>query len=364
MCGRLKQDLLLIALLVSVACTGPDAPSPTSVPATSPQPPTASVTLTEESSPDGSSDRTLLYLDGKTLRTYDIDDGSSRTIAELPSSDATASGGSVVYVTSATPTTGDEDFIASPELHLYDVSSGRDVTIGPGNSVLWHPQGGRFAYLEPAEPRRCEGEVCEGSNALIAAEIGSRRRTTLSRGEVYAPLAWLGARVVMSRDTPSPTTVAISESGASEDLGVPPAELWGASPDGAWVVRSVPARVDFEAVRPGGEEITVEMPGSVLGEGAWAPDSTRLAAVSLRESGASRLVLLDPSESGFETLPAARGVAGPVLWAPDGRALAFTRATGPDGLKVQAVICEASDGEFDCRGAFSWGRGVTLLSLD
>lgn len=298
------------------------------------------------------------------MRTYDVDDGSSRTIVELPSSDATASAGSVVYVTSATPTTGDEDFIASPELHLYDVSSERDVTIGPGNSILWHPQGGRFAYLEPTGARVCEGEVCDGSNELVVAEIGSERRITLSRGEVYAPLAWLADRVVMSRKTPSPTTVAIAESGESQDLGVPPAEFWGASPDGEWLVRSVPARVDFESARPGGDKVTVEMPGSVLGEGAWAPDSTRLAAVSLRESGTSRLVLLDPSGSNFETVPRSEDAAGPVLWSPDGRALAFTRSAGPNGLKSQAVVCEAAQGGLDCRSAFSWVRGVTLLSFD
>ena len=305
-----------------------------------------------------------MYLDGKTLRTYDVDAGSSRTIVELPSSEVTASGSSLVYVKSATPTTGDEDFIASPELHLYDVSSGRDVTVGRGNSVLWHPQGDRFAYLEPAGARVCEGEACEGSNALVVAEIGSRRRTTLSRGEVYAPLAWLGDRVVMSRQSPAPTTVGISETGEPEDLGVPPAEFWGASPDGEWLVRSVAGRVDLESLTRGGQKVTVEMPGSVLGEGAWAPDSSRLAAVSLRESGASRLVLLDPSRSGFEVVPRSSGGAGPVLWSRDGRALAFTRAAGPGGLRSQAVICEAAQGELGCRGAFSWPRGVTLLSLD
>ena len=364
---RRHNGNLLLALIALVSCTGDQPLEPAAERSASRLAPTVSASTADEGQgePDGRN-LTLLYLEGKTLRTFDVESRSSETVARLPTSDATSSGdGShVVYITSSIPAAGDEDFITSPELHLYEVSSGRDTTVGPGTSPLWHPTGQKFAYLEPSDARGCAGEACRGSNSLVVAEIKSQKRTTFSRGEVYAPLAWLGESVVVSRRLPEPSAFAISASGEAKDLRIPPAEFWGASPDGAWVVRSVAGRVDFVATDSGTDSVRVAMPDSLLGEGAWSPHSSRLAAVSLHPSGSSRLVLLSPSDNGYSTVPDSRGAAGPVMWSQDGRTFAFTRASGRRGLDTEAVICgEAGNAAGDCRALFSWARGVTILSL-
>ena len=259
----------------------------------------------------------MLYLDGKVLRRFDVETGASRRIDKLPSVDATASpeGDLVAYVTSSVPAPEDEDFVTAPELHLYEVDLGKDTTVGPGFSPLWNFSGDVIAYLEPQQPRACEGEVCTGSNLVVTADVDTHRRTTLLSAGAWTPLGWLGDRVVVSDQTGEPTASVVSESGETETLSIPTNEFWGLSPDGNWLLRAATDGTTFLSPSNPHLKETVHLGEAVLGEGAWSPDSRLVAAVLLEGPavGNSHLVLLTPGSRRPLVLEKSEGASGPVL---------------------------------------------------
>ena len=365
---RLRNFLLLSLLLLACCTTSNSSSEPGATPGSSPKS-KASVEPSATSTTTSGGEQQLLFMERKSLRAWDVASGSFDALGRLPSTDvsANADGSMIAYVTSAAPATEQEDFITEPELHLYETDTGDDITIGPGFSPLWQPEGDRLAYLEPREVRVCEGETCEGTNALVVADVATAKRTTWLESGAFVPLSWLGDRVIVSQQVPKPATLAVSESGAIEKLSIAPSEFWGASPDGTWLVRSITERVEFVAV-DGSDRLHVPLPGSVLGEGAWSPDSRRLAAVSLDARGGEEtgLRVLGPKTDANESISGSEGASGPVLWSPDGSSFAYVRATGPGGLDLEAVLCQAPSSEPSvdrCDPLFSWTRGVTLLAL-
>jgi hypothetical protein len=362
-----KRIVLLLVPFLIVSCTGDPDPSPG---ATSPLPSSSSTEPSGgEESPQAQPTEDglgVLYLDKKTVKLHDVGTDMSETIGKLPSVDAIASpdGRYIAYVTSSNPGPEDEDFVVSPELHVYEIEGERDTTVGSGLSVLWHPDGDRFAYLEPGGARVCEGETCEGTSSLQVADVVSSDRTKLLDEGTFVPLAWMGDDVVVSQPAPEPATLAVTSDGTLEELGVPPSEFWGASPDGKWIVRSVAGRAQFVSSNSS-ERGALVFEDSVLGEGGWSPDSQRIAAVLLKDGGnSSELVLAAPDREEADVVEASRGAAGPVLWAPDSSAFVYTRSTGSGGLSLEAVLCEIEPpGEESCEPLFTWPRGVTLLAL-
>ena len=306
----------------------------------------------------------VTYLDGKILRQWDVESGSSERIVKLPSVDVVASldASRIAYVTSSQPSSQDEDFIASPELHLYDIESGDDTTIGPGLTPIWHTDGDRFVYVEPVEERVCEGEVCDGSDRVVVADVVSEARETILDAAAWTPLGWLGDEVVVSDQRAKPKTIAVSESGDVRPVDIPPSEFWGASPDGKWIVRSIAGTAEFSS--PDGSEASgFDLGGGILGVGSWSPNSKEIASVLLEDAGTGKtgLVRLGPDSNEPVFLDGSEGAAGPVLWSPDGLSLLYARATGANGLDLEAVLCEVEAG--NCQSLFSWTRGVTLLAV-
>lgn len=325
----------------------------------------SSASPVDSATPSDDGGPVLLYMDGRTLHRFDVEAGDEK-LDKLPSPDvaATLDGARLAYVVGAVEAPDDEDFIASPEIRIYEVESGNDVTIGGGLSPFWHPDGTRLAYLEPNAARVCEGESCSGSSNVVIADLETEERKTVVADGRWSLVGWWGERLLVVDQEGEPATVAVSEDGETETLPVAPSEVWGAAPDGGPVVRSVGDRVEF--LSPDRFEVlaTVDLDGRLLGRGTWSPTSEELSAALLdRGRFTSQLVLIDLNTQDPVSLDASRGATGEVVWAVDGDAYVYVRSTGPQGLMLEAVYCARASSNV-CDPLFSWRRGVKLLSLN
>jgi hypothetical protein len=316
----------------------------------------------------GARDRslTLTYLEGSTLHRVEVSSGKSQRAARLPSPDVWAApeGAWLAAVVDARPRPGDSDFARYPSLRLVDEASGRSRPLGPGLTPLWSPSGDRLAWLRPVEERACFGEACAGSVEVVSAEVpGGRPRRLLGPGR-WGLLAWAGDRLLVSRRADLRSIMAVAPDGRVRTLPLPPSEVWGATPDGRWLVRSARDGVDFLPLTPGPEAFGVAL-GGVLAEGTWSPSGERLAAIQLKSTAGgvprSRVVLISTRARALRPLRGSAGAAGNVLWSPDETRVAFARTAGRRAGRLEAVVCEVATGA--CRTLMSWVRGVVLLRL-
>ncbi|MDQ3985408.1 MAG: hypothetical protein M3280_02790, partial [Actinomycetota bacterium] len=250
-------------------------------------------------------------------------------------------------------------------IRVLDLATESDRSLGPGFAPLFSPDGDRIAFLLPEETRICEGEVC-ASQAMVATAPSSRAGSIerLTGPGMFALLGWSGESLVVF-DQSSPARAFITDrSGRVSDIPAPPSEIWAPSPDGRWLLQVRGGAAVFAAVE-GGPNISVPLGGAALGEGAWAPDSRRVAAVAIGPGGpaASELVLLRPDARSVKPVRGSRGAAGQVHWAPDSQSLVYARSTGGRGLRLEAVHCADLNRPETCRPLFSWGRGISLLAL-
>ena len=236
--------------------------------------------------------QSLLYLDGRDLRSFDLTTGRDRLLGRAPSTDAVAApdGRHIAYVASSSPAPDDEDFIAAPELRIGEVVSGNSSTVGPGYSPLWSPDGTRLAALVPADVRTCEGEACLGTVSAAMIDPVTGARTTVVEPGRMSLLGWWGDRLLVGLQDP-PSVIAAAMDGSHERLDLVPNELWGPSPDGEALLVVDEDSAGFRRSEDAGDAGSVALDGLVLGEGAWAPDSSAVAAVGLGP-GRSELVLL------------------------------------------------------------------------
>ena len=301
----------------------------------------------------------LLFLRDLQIVRLNVAKRNDVPIATLPSSDVAASprGHRVAYVIPGAASGVDEDFVAVPELHVYDLDSGRDVTVGAGFGPLWHPSGERLAYLEPVGPRACEGETCATESEVVVAHVRDRSRASLTSNGHWALLGWAGDGVVVGDQDRAVALLATAEEARAAPFA--PSQFWGASPDGErflLVGNDGPRVTSFDAE----EGVPVDVEGR-LGTGAWSPDGTRVVAVLLGDER-SELVIIDPVTGAVEPVAGSSGAAGQVVWSEDGDTIAYAKETG-GGLRLRALRCRLAP-VVRCRPLFSWARGVALLAVD
>jgi len=347
------------------ASSSPPAPS-ASTKLTEPTPSTNVPTADPAQEPDEGTH--LLFLRGRVIRSFDLDEGVQEPVATLPGGDAVLSvdGTAAAVVTAAVPTGNDEDFVEYPELQTIDLASGVRATLGPGFSPLWSASG-NLAYIEPVERRACDGEACSGRVRIVVAgaEGNPQRMTTPGR---WGLLGWAGDRLLAADQSDLRRTASVGPDGSAATLAIPPSEIWGASPDGGWLIRagrrsSTILALD-ESGAPTGRAIDVDLDGAALGPGTWAPDSSTVAAVAIKGAPGgipvSTMLTLSTTGPPPGAVPESRRAVGNVIWSPDSSRFAYVQATGPGGGRLTARLCDL-DGA--CRSVFHWTQGVTLLAL-
>lgn len=314
----------------------------------------------------------LLYLDGSTLRALHLDSGRDRALRRLPSPDAhIAPRGDWIAVVEAgrRPAAGEEDFAARPSLRLLDLATGGVVDLGPGVSPLWDASGRRLAWLRPVGPRACAAEACRGEVEVVIFDLDRMRPDVVLSAGRWGLLSWAGDELLVS-SADDLRSMIVSPEAPPAVVGVAPSEVWGASPDGRFLVRVAPRGASVVPLRPRGvlgEARSLPRRVRAFAEGAWSPATARLAVVELtRERGgvpSSRLVVVTPERASIRPIADSRGATGAVLWSPDGARVAFARPSGRRGGRLRALLCPVEEGE-GCTSLLSWKEGVVLLRLD
>ena len=320
----------------------------------------------------------ILYLSGTSLIRRNLEADQEEPVATLPTPSVYASPGShwIAYITSKV--SAEADFAAVPVLHLYDLENDAKEKYGAGVAPVWNPAGTHVAFLRPVQPRDCQGESCSGDVQVGVVEAATGEESLLLDPGTYSILGWAGERVLVS-DFADPTkTISVSLDDERGDLGMPASQYWDASPDGRWVVKANAKKTEFISIEGdelGDERVTVELDDYRLLEGAWAHDSSQVAAVvSLEEKprnrsrGAAaqtstRIVTFSPDDPEPKTLEATFGATGTVLWAVDNEGIVFASLLDPKRALFQAKYCSVGN-ETSCRIVTSWTEGVALLRTE
>ncbi len=304
-----------------------------------------------------------LYLSGDTLSRLDLDSGATRPIGRAPTNDLHASDASpwVAYVVSGAGAQGEEDFLAEPVLRTINVDTGAESEIGPGFNPLWHPTDARLAYLRPIVERRCSGERCRGLFEVVVYDADSKISTELREPGRFNLLAWSGDRVLVSNESDLSVTLSLGSKADVERLDIEPSELWDASPDGRWLLRSDPSGatlIDLES----GDESAVQIDEGVLADGAWSPDSKHIATGVLNEARTkTRALLIDvPQGNVREITDELPGILD-VTWAPNARQFGFLAFVGRSN-RTELNLCSSDEAECEIVG--SPLRRAILLRLD
>lgn len=344
----------------------PSSPTPSAF-AEVTEPPSASVPSAGPSQePDEGTH--LLFLRGRVIRSFDLDGAVQEMVVRLPGDNAVLSidGTTAAVVTAAVPTGNDQDFLEYPELQTIDLAGGAREILGPGFSPLWSASDS-LAYIEPVERRACDGEVCSGRARVVVAGPGGSPQPVTSPGR-WGLLGWAGTRLLVTDQSDLRRTVSVGPDGDTTSLAIPPSEVWGASPDGHWLLRADRRSSRIlaldESGAPTGRAIDMDLDGAALGPGAWAPDSSTVTAVAITAAPGgipvSRMLTLSTAGPPPKPVPGSRRAVGGVIWASDSSRFAYAQATGPGLSRLTARLCDL-DGA--CRSLFHWTQGVTLLAL-
>lgn len=266
-----------------------------------------------------------LYLSDDTLARLDFNSGTARPIGRTPTTDVYASESSpwIAYVVAGDGAQGGEDFLAEPVLRAINVATEASTEIGPGFNPLWHPTDTRLAYLRPIARRQCSGERCEGLFEVVVYDAESRASTVLTDPGRFNLLAWSGDRVLTADESDLAVTLSLGSKDDVQRLDLEPSNLWDASPDGRWLLRSASdgaTLVDLD----NGRERPLSIGQGMLADGAWSPDSEHIVAGMLNEARTrTRALLIDiPSGEVREITDELPGVLG-ATWTPDARQFGF-----------------------------------------
>ncbi|MGH2779149.1 MAG: hypothetical protein ACRDJB_10950 [Actinomycetota bacterium] len=307
-----------------------------------------------------------LYLSGKTLSRVDLDSGATERIGRMPTLDVHASPVTpwLAYVVPRAPQTEQEpDFISDPVLRVINVDTNKDREIGDGFNPLWHPAAPKLAYLQPTVERQCSGESCEGLFEIATFDVTTGERAVLTKPGRLNPLAWSGEQVLFADAADLSTTYSVGPDGALDTVDLAPSELWDASPDGRFLVRSAPgeaALIDLET----NDETAIEVGNGVLAEGAWAPDSRHFAAAVLNEGRTkAHAVVVDASDGGITPYTVALPGVLNVRWSPDAREFGFLTFVGATN-RVELNRCQVDRAASDCTIVGEQLRRTSLLRFD
>ncbi len=315
--------------------------------------------------PEDSASRALL-LSGSRLTRLDFESGGTRRIGRSPTKDVHAShvGSWLAYVVSGgMPAEPDADFVAAPVMRLIDIESDAKVDIGPGFNPLWHPSEPKLAYLRPIVERHCSGESCEGLFEVVVFDAAEGQKTVVAEAGRYNLLAWSGQRVLVADESDLSVTFSLGADHSTARLDLAPSELWGASPDGRFVLRSVSSAVTLIDLE-GDRDTDIAIGKGVLADGAWSPDSKRIAAAALNQSRTKGKVVVIETATG-DTEEVTEEVTGilDVTWGPDARQFGFLTFAGASN-RVVLNLCSATDEAPACEVVSRPLRRTILLRFE
>jgi hypothetical protein len=153
----------------------------------------------------------------------------------------------------------------------------------------------------------------------------------------------------------------VSPDGRVRRLWLAPSEVWAGSPDGQWMLA---VRAGRPLLYSTGEPATdarakrISTGGGVFAAGAWAPDSSLMAAVVVGAGSGERPVVLDPTGRHPVPLRGVTGATGPVLWSQDARLVVLP---GGGSGKQHVSVCVVE--QRSCRRLMPYGRAMSLVGV-
>jgi hypothetical protein len=311
----------------------------------------------------------LIYADfddAQDLHRLDLDTREDVVATELPQSGNTVASVGSSWV--AIQVSEEDEGAPKPIVYLFDPETEEEVHLGVLLQPTFSPDGNRLAALRPVDESLCTDARCGGDKEIVVFDLDDPDgEEALGEPGRFQMRGWAGDHLVVSDEATDglPVLQSISPDGEVADLTLLPVAMWGASPNGAYVVESGEGGTRFHPFSAGliaGEGAEIPIPeGTVLGSGAWSPDSERVAAFAIGSDGELQLVTFGPSDPEPQVLTEGGGSStGDVLWSPDSDALAFTRF---NGTELEAVYCVVDDPD-SCEVLFSWTRGISLLRLE
>ncbi|HEX2196516.1 MAG TPA: hypothetical protein VHJ76_06280 [Actinomycetota bacterium] len=320
----------------------------------------------------------VLYLSGTTLIRRNLETQREEPAGTVPTPSVYASPAShwIAYVTSKV--SAEADFAAAPVLTLHDLSTDEKEKHGAGVAPVWNPRGTHVAFLRPVQPRECQGETCSGEVQIGVVEAATGEESLLLDPGRYSILGWAGEHILVSDFIDPSRTIVVSLDGEAGELGMPAGQYWDASPDGRWVVKANAKKTEFISIEGGelgDERVTVELGDYRLLEGAWAHDSSRVAAVVSVDEGkgkrerlvpqkeSTRVVTFSPEDPRPQTVEGTFGATGTILWSVDNEGVVFASLLDPRRALFQATYC-ALGNESSCEIVTSWTEGVALLRTE
>lgn len=348
-----------VLLVLLIACTAGGEPAPTEPDGEAGPAPT---------SPDEPAEpETLIYLKRASLMSLDIASGRREVLQELPSGDASVSPDTsrLVVVEETSPLGSTEEGFRAPGLLIGPTGGAGLEELGPGRSPLWSPDGEIVAAIMPTAGEACADAETEGTGCPAREQVvifdpdqpGAPEDVVTQPALGYSLLGWSGGDVFALR-APGESVL------GDQELPFSPSEVWGVSPTGGILLQVDDAGARITRIDAATARAEIDLDGAQLGQGAWSPDGSTVAAVLIKPSGArvfARLAFIDANSGALTIVPGSEGAQGNVVWTADSSSFGYVRVDPDDARKLQAVMCTA---ELKCRGLFNFPQGVRLLGLN
>ena len=199
-------------------------------------------------------------------------------------------------------------------IHRIDGDGTHEMTLAEGEAPAWSPDGGTIAFTCPAQAPIAD--PTQGRDVCIMAADGSAGRPLVKDGNSpkWEPS---GRRLTFGRgviDTGDAWIVDADGSRAAMLMaGTPP--IW--SPDGQWLlIQPDSGAYEIAVLRPDGTGFRRLAGGQ---DGAWSPDSVRIAFVGGDAEGWASLGIVEVATASVTRLVEAQSTLRAPLWLSDDR---------------------------------------------
>jgi hypothetical protein len=307
----------------------------------------------------------LVYADftgPPVISAHEVATGEVSEVAVLPASGTVtpATGSHLVTLSSWRR----EQSSQVPELLVFDPGSGVQTPVPrPGINPYWNPRGDLLVFEEPLDLRNCTSEDCDVDTRVVMFDPVSGEEKVLLDGGPWTTVGWAGDRVLVADDEDASITLSVSEEDDTITYDLRAREVWGASPDGRWLVRSGPEDTDIHELgadhRLAGEPTPVQLDdGATFGVGGWSFDSSRLIT-ALTQGEDSRLVMVSPEDGAPSPLQDIPERIGRFMWAPDHSGFVISRVTD----RFETLYCPV-DASIECSPLFDWTTGLLPMRIE
>ena len=315
----------------------------------------------------GASSLVFADFDGvKDLHHLDLDSREDVIVTALPKSGNTIASQSSSWL--VIQVEEEDEGRRKPTQYLFDPDAGITVDLGILVEPEFSPDGQRLAGLRPVDDSLCRPTRCGGDKVVVVVDLDDpENESELSEPGRFILRGWAGNHLLVSNNPGQgdPILQSISPAGDVADLPFPPGDLWGASPDGNYVIESGDGGTrfhEFSAGRVVDDAGEIGIPaGSVLEDGVWSHDSSLVVSFAVDDAGELVLVSFGPTDLEPEILAdGGESSTGTIMWAPENDAVAITRF---NGTELEAVYCMVNEPD-SCEVLFAWTRGISLLRLE